>query len=103
MLDFTLQKPVSNRTRCQQRARGARKAARILTVALAGLIGTAFISDPSMVGSARTAFGTVLEYAQDNIQVSGISERILDTVPPVTEQSLSETAVARADTTFLRP
>ena len=103
MLDFTTPKPVSNRTRCQRRARNARKAARFLSVALAGLIGAALISDPAMVGSARTAVGAALEFAQDTIQVSGLKDSVLDTAPQVTEQSLSETAVARADTTFLRP
>lgn len=103
MLDFATPKPVSNKTRCQRRARTARKAARALCVVLAGLIGAAFISDPSMVGQARTAFGTVLEYAQENIQVSEAGRRLLQTAPSITEQNLSETAVARADTTFLRP
>lgn len=93
MLDFTTPIPVSHKDRFRARARVARKLARVTTIALAGLVGAALISEPSIFGSARTAFGTVLDHAQDQIETSRFGAR--DTALLTLEEGLSGTTPLR--------
>ena len=59
MLDFTRSKLPHAQLRCQRRAATAGKAARVMRVALIGMIGVALIAEPALVGAARNGMTTI--------------------------------------------
>lgn len=102
MVDFAARDPYPNLRRCRRRARAARNAARLLLVALGGLVGTALALEPKMATELRT---TVSELHAD------LRGTMADVAPFVAAIRIGEgglrpsqdDTVAQADTSLLRP
>lgn len=103
MLDFASQKTPPYKMRCQRRARVARGGARLLLIALGGLVGVALAVEPKMATSLRAS----LETLPGEVRTVVARTTPFAAAVPIGEGQLPDTAdnntVARADTSLLRP
>ena len=107
MLDFAKPNQPTPQLRCQRRARAARQSARVLLVALGGLVGCALALEPRMVTEMRKGSQTVMADMNSALSGIGVTANRFAPAVPVDQGPLSEPAtdqiVTRADTSLLRP
>ena len=104
MLDFTKPQIPERQMRCRSRARIAKRCARLMRVCLAGLIGLAFVAEPSMVSAARSGMSAMLSDLQGATRTVAARTAPFASAVQVLERPLDGIdTVAQADTDLIRP